>query len=469
MSFKTALFGSAGRRWGALVLSNGAFYGAGYAFHRYIDESAQSPGLTFVLVAVWMALGVAAALCTVVALGETLVQRGFTEKFLRDEMAELDARIEGGGDMVDVPDDDGELVVPTKDGGIRFWLLFVMFAVVGLVVSNGASGGFLQRYTHPGVAVVHMRSDDPAVRRTGLNMLAGRLDFDASPAVQAVVTAALKDPDEGVAARAAFVAGTLGIDGLSPVLADMVRTKPALSFAGMIAMAQIGHKPRPAPQARLAAAGLVDEPNALAEPLALTYMLGMLRVPAIERLRDLHAQGVAKDDADLRFATIWALGHIEDAQVLPVLAKALEDEALAVRCAAAMGLEKLVVFESSEPLRKAFEASKDPLARCPETLLPVQEDGPPIVLVPARNYELTLVRALATTDDPLLLRWLVEHQEGREYRTHKLMKLAWESLKKKDDSGQLRALRQRRLQLERLQAAQGGDGGPGGDRPVDGG
>ncbi len=436
-----------------LLLSNTAFYGAGYWIHDYIDHRASSPGLSFALVALWMALGVLAGLVTVIALGKWLVQRDFIDKFLRDEMADLDARIDGRAPEVE-DDPDAELVIPTKDGSIRFWLLFLVLSVAGLTVSNQVGGRFLGRYTHPGVAVVHMRSPDPAVRRTGLNMLASRLDFDASEAVARVVRASLSDPDEGVAARAAFVAGSLGVDALSPELAEMVRTHPALAFVTMISLAQIGHKPKPAPKARLAAASLVDEPNALAEPIAMAYMLGMLRVPAIERLRAIYADGVTKGDEALRLAAIWALAHLEDPQLLQVLVKALEDESLAVRCAAVGGLEGLVVFEASAPLRAAFERSKDPLLRCPEVLLPVQEDGSPIALVLARNYELALVRALATTDDPLLLRWLVDHQEGREHRTHKLMRLVWERLKQKDDNGQLRGLRQRRLQLERLQAAQ---------------
>ena len=449
MSLRTTLFATSGRRIITFVVANAIFFSAGMGIHQYIDLHATSPGLTFVLVALWMAMGVGTALLSVIALGNVIIYRGFVDSFIKDEMAELDARIDQvGGSIVELPDDD-DLLVPSADGGVRFWMFFILLAVANLLVANQISNSFLQRYTHPGIAVVHMRSPDPAMRRQGLNMLASRLDFTVTQAVRDVVQVALADPDEGVAARAAFVIGTLGIDEAAPKLGEVVRTRPALAFAAMISIAQIGALPKRAKKARLVARALAADPTALTEPHALTLMLGMLRVPDIQRLREM----AQSKEEPIRVAAIWALGRLGDPQVLSVLAAALTDDALAVRCAAIRALERLVVFESSEPLRKAFEANTDALLMCPEVLLPVQEDGAPTAIVRYRNYELALVHALATTDDPALMPWLVKHQEGRDYRTNKLMKKLWESLREKNRSGQLNGLKAR-IRLNKIQEVQ---------------
>lgn len=459
-ALRKALLGTPTRRALAIGVSNAAFFGGGFFIHRYIDDQATSPGLTFGLVAFWMALGLTAALLTVVGLGDRLFHRGYLASVLRDEMAELDARLDAAGRGETVPiavDDDAdempEIAATKGDATFKFALYFIFWAVASLLISNQISGGFMQRYSHPGVAVVHMRSPDAAVRRRGLEMLADRLDFRVTPAVVAVVGQALTDPDEGVVAKAATVAGSLGLDALAPQLADLVRTRPALAFTALIALAHLGHAgPEKAPEARKAATALATAPEAQAEPRALAMMLGMLRVPAIQQLQGLYAQGAS--DPELRFAATWALGQLNDPQLLAYMAQALADADISVRCVAAVALEKMVIFEAGAPLRAAFEASTDPMAHCPEVHLPVQQETGRPILLPYRNYELTLVRALATTDDPVLLTWLVKHQEGREYRTHMLMQRVWERLGEKDKRGELQALKQR-VRLQRLSADAG--------------
>ncbi|MEZ4473037.1 MAG: HEAT repeat domain-containing protein [bacterium] len=292
LGLKRSLFGTPTRRLAALLGSNAAFYGGGYLIQRYIDESASSPGFSFVLVFLWMALGVTAALFTLIALGDRLLHRGFSDRFLRDDLEGLDKRLalaERGLDPSLVTIDEDE--APMSYSPFRFGLLFLALTAINLVSANRLGGGFLQRYTHPGVAIVHLRSSDPVVRRNGLTMLTERLQIVATPAVARAVLAMLDDPDEGVKARAAFVIGTLGIEAGADPLARLAVQNEALTFAALIALGQIRQE-----GARKAIMGIVDEPAILQEPRALAMALG-LRAPAIERLQAIfrQAQGGSPD------------------------------------------------------------------------------------------------------------------------------------------------------------------------------
>ncbi len=445
-----------------LLIAVAGFYGAAYLIHRYIDHSADSPGLSFVLVAVWMAVGVVAGLVSVISLGEALFYRGFTEHFLRDEMAELDARIDGMGH--ETTDAEDREALRGGDSSVRFGLYFLAFSAAFILSSNALSHNFLGRYSHPGVAVVHMRSADPAVRREGMSMLATRLDFAVTPAVEQVVLRALDDPDEGVAARAAFVVGSLGVQAAAERLGRLAIEQPALTFTALIALGQVGGE-----QARTAARTVAESPVAQREPRALALMLGMLKVPAVDLLRRILT---SNQDEDTQLAALWALGELRNRALLDLLTARLEDPSLAMRCAAIQALEKLAEFDASGPLRAAFEVSTDPLENCPERTVPVQEGGRKKLLVPYRNYQFAIIRALAATDDPTLIRWLVDHQVGVEYATGVLMEKLYDSLRAKDARGELNGFK-RRLLLRRLQAGDAGapppDGGSAAHDARDGG
>lgn len=449
LGIKKALFATSGRRMASALGANALFFGAAFGIQHYIQNVTGSPGLSFVLVALWMALGVFAALITVTALGNRLIGRFFVDRLLVDELADLDRRLnlaEQGIDpdsIVDAQDDD-VLALASGNSGVRFALYFMALAAANILISNRIGGEFLQRYTHPGLAVIHMRSDDAKLRRTGLTMLTERLEIEATPAVAKVALRALADPNEGVKARAAFVIGVLGIDSAAEGLAELAKTNEALTFVALISLGQIRKE-----GARKAIARIVDEPLVIKEPRALASALGLLRVPAIERLRLIFS---TSSDPETRATALWALGQLREPRLSEVPIKALEDPDLGVRCAAVEALELMAIYEASKPLRAAFEAAKDPLLACPEITVPVQEGGPALPVIKARNYQLALVRALHTTDDPALLQWYVKHQEGLESKTNALMRKSWEALSQKNKDGKLNHLK-KRIQLEKLQAA----------------
>ena len=438
LGFKRTLFGSTPRRLISLAVANLAFFGGGWLIQKYIEEQASSPGLSFVGVALWMALGVLAALVTVISLGEVLLYRGFSQRFLQDDLAQLDRRLARAEAGEEGGDDEDE--APMSYSPYRAGFLFVALAIANLLISNHLGGRFLQWYTHPGVAIVHLRSADPTVRRTGLTSLTERLEFQATPAVTRAVLPILDDPDEGVKARAAFVIGTLGIDEGAEPLAKLAIENEAMTFAALIALGQIRTD-----GARKALLGIMNHPVALKEPKALAMALAVAKAPAVERLQALYQS----PDPETRAAALWGLGQLREPRLLSFVAPALEDPELMVRCAAADALLQMAVFEASPHLRRAFEAVKDPLTQCPEVRVPVQEGGPILRVVALRNFQLLLVRALHTTDDPELLKWYVTHQEGLEHETHELMRQSWENLKAKDAEGKLNHLK-KKVQLMKL-------------------
>ncbi len=429
----------------SLVVANAVFFLVGQLIQGAVIGSVSSPGLSIGLVILWMALGCTSALITVIALGDRLFHRGWNERFLRDEMADLDARIDGKLPDVEPDDDDDVIAVASADSTFRFGFYYLAVALLTLVASNIKGGDFLQYYSSHGVAVVHMRSDDAVLRRRGLTMLTERLDLDGThPSIQAVVLRALDDPNEGVAARAAFVAGTIQVDEAAERLARMVREQPALAFTALIALGQAG-----GPLSKKAIEGLVGEENARAEPRALALGLGLLNASAPDRLKQIYADST---DDKTRLAAVWAVGQAPDTRQLTFLAKALEDPAVGVRCAAADALQRLVDIHAYAPLRDAFERSKDPLEMCPASVVPVQEGGRTRVIVLHRNYQLVMVRAMSSTDHPDLLTWLVDKQTDREWVTYKFMEKKWKQLPETDDRGALNMLK-RKIRAERLREA----------------
>ena len=144
----------------------------------------------------------------------------------------------------------------------------------------------------------------------------------------------------------------------------------------------------------------------------------------------------------IRQASIWALGETRDFKLVDRLGTALQDHDVSVRCLAAYGLEKMVVFESSPYLRAAFERSnKDEQCMRLETPTQIGEKGK--LMLPARSYQLTLARALATTDDPKLLTWIVDHQEGIDKNAHQLFYKYYKALEQKEKSGLLEGFKRR--------------------------
>ncbi len=429
------LFETGLRRGFTTVITLALYVSAGQLIHGYVDVDCASPGVSFVLLFLWLILAAVSALLSLIALGDYLIGPGFVDDLLKDEMAELDARLEGEDDNDD--DDDPEVLMRRGQSGSRFGLYFLVFFLGLTLIGNSLSDGFLQRYSHPGVALIHLRSDDPSVRRRGIEMLTKRLDFTPTPEVEKLVLRALNDPDEGVVARAAQVAAIFDMTAATAPIISQIQSRPALSFALLIALGQIGGE---APRA--AAMKLANMPEARAEPAALAYALGLLRVPAVKALTEIH--DAAKDDENARLAAVWALGQMRDARLLTFMSRALQDKSLRVRCAAIEAFEWMVVTESAPRLMAAFEAENDPHLYCPEVNLPVQEGGAIIEIVRYRKVMFSILRALATTDHPALLTWLVERQEDTDdYRTRVFMKKLWENLKAKDARGDLNSIRRR--------------------------
>ena len=204
-------------------------------------------------------------------------------------------------------------------GGMRFALYVLGLSIAHLMASNAFSSQFIQRYSHPGVALIHSRSDDPQLRRKGLSMLTERLDFRVTPGVVKLVMGALNDSDEGVIARASHASAVPDIsDG--PVDRTKNCRVPCAFFRtdGLFGSARES-------EARRAAARLIWK-AAQDEPVAAAYMAGLLKVSAIEELKNILSQSEKNENA--RVAAIWALGELRDSRLLDTIAGGLKDKAL---------------------------------------------------------------------------------------------------------------------------------------------
>lgn len=429
--------------------ANAAFHGFATFFRAYFEADCTSAGLAMACLGLWMALGIFAGLTTVIALGPVVMGPGFVKWLLRDEMAELDRRIEAGDEVGEEDDLDDEAfhLLAAADPGPRLWLYFLVFAAIEVFASNALNDRFVQKFSHPGLAIVAMRSEVPAERRRGLEKLTTSLDFNVTPPIQAAILIALADPDEGVAARAIHAAGFLEIEAAAPVLAKLARTKPSLTFTALIYLGQINNPEARRDAGRRALMTLKDDPVALAEPYALALGLALARTPAIARLKALFEDPAS--DEKTRTAAMWGLGRLRDGRLLETAIAGLKDPSAAVRCAAAEAIEAMVVFEASRPLQEAFLAAKDPAAVCDMVTVPYQEGGPQTIVVRYRLYHLSLLRAMATTDDPDLLPFLVEHQSEVDQRANQFMRKLYESLKAKKSAGLLKQL-ERRNQVRRM-------------------
>ncbi len=447
-TIRRRLFGTPARRLTLVIITHLLFFGGGALFHYYFDHYAASSGAAMSLFVLWLVFGFLAAGSMVIALGERFFGVNFYQKFLKDEWAAIDARIESGKSRIEVEmeeltDDAPELQIKDKSG--RLGLYCFIFAAVYVAISNFAAGNFLKRFTHPGLAIVAMRSSDPIARRQGLDMIAAKLTFKATPALIQVLEDALNDQDHGIVARAAHVAGCLAIPELAPKLGEIAKNAPDLTFATMIALGQIGGE-----AAQDQAKTLAYTPEAAEEPLALSYLLGLTHTRAIEPLRKIldDTSNAKAENERVRAVTLWALGELKEPRLLPLFEEALTEESLLVRCSAVHALEVMCVFESSRALQRAWaQSQKDDL--CPIVTVPVQEGGPMQIILPYRNYQLALVRALSTTDDPDLIPWFEAHQDDIQYETHRLMESAWKRLKQRDERGELNEHRQKN-RLRRL-------------------
>ncbi len=348
----------------------------------------------------------------------------------------------------------------------RFRLLFILGVMSCLLLTHFTQDHFLTRFQRVGLTLTYLRSDDSLTRLKGLNLLidAGRyrLVTESSSGEERVAESlerelliAITDPHEGVRARAAFVGGLLHLKSAVPLLEEMASTDEVLREVALLALGAMPVtpiNPHPAHQALKHLSGI--ESILSTQPLALSIALGRQRVAAGEQLKLIYQaalptssiksqnSAMTSDRLAIRQASMWALGELRDPSYLSALDDALRDPDISVRCLSALSFEKMVQFESSPFLRRAFERSnKD--EQCPQVVAPTQEGVKALVLMDKKSYQLALMRALATTDDPYLLKWFVVNQDDIDPMASRLLYKYYKALEKKEKSGMLDALKRR--------------------------
>ena len=433
-------------------------------------ETCSSPGLALSLLFCWFVLGVFSSFSTAVAWSFLRGKQSFLDEFNRDEMRDFDRRLE----MLD-PDEDelsDEALAMQLKGGTRFGITWALSLVIVLTLGNSLGHRFLQRFTHPGIALVQLRSDEVRLRRQGLEALLTKPVGGDRREIARAVTRALKDENEGVRARAIHVAGQLSLTSLINDLKPFLVSHSPLSFSALIALGLMSERDdlsniRPHPEARRLISQMSRTQLPSLEPEAFAYALGLLRAPEHQTLIQIFE--TAGTDAT-RTAATWALSQLNDRRLLDFFTKAIAHESVSVQCAAIYGLETLAMPEAGPALMRRFEEmiscrgegetrECEPLAQfdCPEVVLPVQEGGAARNIVKRREVLLSLVRAMAASEHPDLLTWLVKFQlkSQTNYRTWLFMSKVYDRMVKLDKEGRLGIIRKRLRQAELLKTVDG--------------
>ena len=250
-----------------------------------------------------------------------------------------------------------------------------------------AHQNFFTRYQKSGYLITYLRNTQAQMRLRGLNrmieigknsiLVNGNLPKD----LERILLAQLQDSHEGVRARSAFVAGQFDVLAAIPWLQGMAQNDEILREVALFALGEIQVElpaDNPAHPALLA----LSKMNTIQQssPYALSIALGNQKLfvhdllwqfyqkhkvntkDTEQKLSQKSSSEQTKDQHMLealriRQASIWALGETRDFKLVDRLGMALQDDDLSIRCLAAYGLEKMVVFESSPYLRTAFEKS----------------------------------------------------------------------------------------------------------------
>lgn len=412
----------------------------------FIDRSCDSPPLAFGAILGWISALAGLTWLFVMATSPQLIVPSVLSDWARDPWRDEQLPIE----LPTLDELDPRRYQVNPQG--RFKVVYGLVLGGALMSTHLSFDGFLTRFQREGSARVALRSPLREVRLNGLEQLVTRVragrKITPSAQLSEELVGLLADPDLGVRERVAFVIGainlTSGVKALATVTAEARGegaerlTKAALLALGQMQGSIIDERP-----ARDALIHLGGDPELMKRaPYELAIALGLQRAQAPKLLAQLYslALGVG-GDVKVREAAIWALGEARDSDTINEIARGLSDPALSVRCLAANALEKLTAFETSRPLREAWAGAKKedqcPLIETPEGV------GQRVTMMPDWGYQHTIIHALASTDDPLLLTWLVEHQREVAPLTHRLMKKYYEALTARDKEGLLEEFKRR--------------------------
>ena len=434
-----------GIRWSLALLISVCTLLSSYALVQYIDEQCASPAMSIIVIILWLTWLMIASISVSSLISSELIYEGFINKYIDDSY-----------DFIDQDDTTWSKRV-TVNGFQRFTIILTIIFSFFLLSTHVGYNQFLTRYQKSGVTLIYLRSEDPLIRLRGLNRLVDigsfsiNLQREHSPALTNQLRILLNDPHEGVRARAMFISGVVNDLQAIPPLQKAVLNDESLRETALLALGEIhttGVEENPAHTVLYA---LLKEPHIIkSEPFALIVAFGAQSLNAhgvLQKLYDVYS-GDDRESTKLREAIVWSIGQTRDAKQLLFFQKALKDSSLRVRCLAANSLEKMVIFESSPILQDAFLAShKDD--HCPQIDGPTQTGIKPRIWLPRRSYQLTIARALATTDDPDLLIWIVEHQEGINPMAHRLFYKYYKALEKKDQKGLLEHFKRRNARRRR--------------------
>jgi hypothetical protein len=487
MSFKkyaVSAFKNEKRRLISLAIAQLLLWSSMYVMIYYVDQVCAHPVAGFISIFTWICLMIGLVWVSLMAVSPHVILPSLLTDYFYSAWEKENYSLLIEVPLIDPFDPRRVQVNPQS----RFRFLFFTSCFVALIFTHFTHQSFFIRYQKSGYLITYLRNTNSDMRLKGLNLmidlgkrtLLSDEESHLPKNLEKVLLSHLNDAHEGVRARAAFVIGRFDIISAVPLLAKMAQKDEILREVALFALGEVKvqiplDNPAQSALLKLSKNPKIQESSTYALSIALgtqkliTHDLlwqfyQTHRDPAVQSQSNIDTQ--AKDNQKIksskvgsvdtldekkleslriRQASIWALGESRDAVLVDRLGYALKDPNLSIRCLAAYGLEKVVAFESSPHLRTAFEAShKDEY--CVQLETPVQVGGKGHIMLPKRSYQLTLARALATTDDPILLTWMVTHQEGIEIMAHRLLYKYYKALEQKDKSGLLEGFKRRNKQ-----------------------
>jgi hypothetical protein len=414
---------------------------------EYVDHVCAQPELGFFLILMWLGGSFILVFTFFWLISPEVISTSIFQKWLKFHRHKKYVH-----DQIDPRDLQGS-------ADKRFWRWCMVGMALVLAWSHVGYDRFLMRYQKLGSTLAALRSDDSILQDRGLKELKENSLFisvikplpkDLFDRLEVI----LLSPNQDLQKKALFMVGELNLVDLAPVLRKMSVTSPQLGNEIITALGHIQVTTIKQHQAHQTLYTLIKHPHLVQQyPLAFARAFGLQGLIAHDPLKNLYQTHLTQDATSLksiqvRQLSIWALGQTKDQVLVPFLSKGLLDPELSIRCLSAHALEKIVAFESSRPLQRAFEVSKKK-DQCPRIELPDSSQDFAIELLPKRAYQLVLARALATTDDPELLKWMVDHQEGIDIMAHKLLYKYYQVLEKKEKKGYLERFKRINKRLNR--------------------
>lgn len=375
----------------AAAVACGAVLAYAFAIAGFVSHMSRSVELNLVLITAQFFLVLGAAYVTAMCVGAWVFGDAWRRRTFLGERKAAGA------------EDD---IASLRDYSMHFYGIFglALASVYGGMVL--ATGDYVGTYNREGYYATLFRSESPERRIQALRALVDPVHEESAQTrlLREHIAAAVEDPDDDVAAWAAWAAGWLNVLEAAPALSRQLETgAQPVRIEAAIALGRMGD---PAGERRLI--GML--PSTLGDPeLAQAVVTGIGLMPSLEAVPALTAL-LGTTDPEVEVAALWAIGRARTTSVRePVLAE-WENTEGARRCAYAELLKHVTTVDDYDRMRELFRIEPD--IECERRVYAgrqYDEEHPllPVEYVVGEELRLKYVKAAFNIGGPGLEDWLV--------------------------------------------------------------